>query len=161
MKPVITNILSACFAGLLMMGCASTKTYKPLEASDIVQMVQSHEFNFVAEKMNPLRGPQRNLNSYYDLLVTGDTLKSFLPYYGRAFVAPIDPSKGGLRFNSYDFTYESSKEDGRWNVAIIPKDVSDISKLTFTIFDNGNTTLHVNSVSKDPISFTGYVEKLK
>lgn len=161
MKPLVTKILLAGFSALIFIGCATTKNYKPLEASDVAAMVEAHEFHFVAEKMNPLRGGQRNLNSYYDLLVVNDTLKSFLPYYGRAFVPPVDPTQGGLRFNSYDFTYDYTMDNKRWTVTISPKDITQVTKMTFTIFDNGNTTLQVNSVNLDPISFSGHLEKVE
>lgn len=161
MKQIPNKLLIAIFAIMIFVGCSSTKNFKPLEASDVAVMVKNHEFHFVAEKMNPLRGPQRNLNSYYDLLIKRDTLKSFLPYYGRAFVAPVDPTQGGLRFNSYDFAYEYAMDNKRWTVTVTPKDVTQITRMTFTIFDNGNTTLHVNSVNLDPISFTGHLEKVE
>ncbi len=153
-------MLVITFAGFFLWGCTSTKNITKLEPSDIAEMVQSHQFHFIAEKMNPLRGPQRLLNSYYDLLVSKDTLKSFLPYFGRVFLPPVDPTQGGLRFSSYDFSYAYAKDKKAWNVTIVPKDVTQITKLYFTIFENGSVSLQVNSVSLDPISFQGHLEKV-
>src|SRR5664279_4274207 len=54
-------------------------------------MVDSQHFVFVAQTASPLRGGFRNLTSIYDVRVRKDTLVSYLPYFGRAYIAPIDP----------------------------------------------------------------------
>lgn len=161
MKHSISKLSMIVLSGLLLWGCTSAKNITKLEPSDVAAMVQAHAFHFIAEKMNPLRGPQRNLNSYYDLMVNQDTLKSFLPYFGRVFTPPVDPTQGGLRFSSYSFSYDYSQNKKAWNVTIVPKDVTQITKLYFTIFDDGTATLQVNSVSLDPISFQGHLEKVE
>lgn len=161
MKYSISKILLIAFSGIFLWECTSSKKMTSLEPSDISAMVEAHQFHFIAEKMNPLRGPQRLLNSYYDLLISKDTLKSFLPYFGRAFIAPIDPTQGGLRFTSYKFSYDYSQNKKAWDVTIVPKDVTQITKLYFTIFDNGTATLQVNSINLDPISFQGHLEKVE
>ncbi len=141
-------------------GCTPSKKIIALEPSDISSMMQNHQFVFVADRMNPLRGAQKVLNDYYFLKVKHDTLNSFLPYYGRAFVAPVDPAKGGLRFTSANFTYEmNNTENKKWEITIIPKDRMEIQKLFFTVFDNGNATLNITSTNRDPISFFGHLEK--
>lgn len=153
-------------AGILFFGmmifsqCSSSRKYEKLDKNDVEQLVNQHAFTFIAQNMQPMRGRQRTLSEYYDIKIKPDSVISFLPYFGRAFIAPIDPSKGGLQFNSTQFDYKvtSSKPD-EWNVTIVPHDVSEVHQISFLIFGNGDATLDVNSAHRDPISFSGYLQK--
>lgn len=122
-------------------------------------MVDSQHFVFVAQSVTPLKGGFRNLTSSYDVSISKDTIISYLPYFGRAYSAPLDPSQGGLNFTSTNFSYSVTphKKDG-WNVSIQPKDNTGIQQLLFTIYDNGSANLNVTSTSRDPISFDGYIK---
>jgi len=112
--------------------------------------------------VNPLRGRSRTLTSEYDVKINNDSLVSYLPYFGRAYQAPMDPSQGGIQFTSTSFSYEvNANGKNGWDVIIKPKDYQDVQQLSFTIFDNGSATLNVVSTQKDPISFNGNVEPIK
>ena len=128
----------------------------------IKQMIDSHNFVFVAQSVTPLRGRFRNLTSEYDVKVAGDTMVSYLPYFGRAYSAPLNPSEAGLNFTSTNFSYTVSphKKNG-WDVVIKPKDNSDIQQFRFTIYDNGSASLNVTNISRDPISFNGAIKEEK
>ncbi|MEO8414552.1 MAG: DUF4251 domain-containing protein [Ginsengibacter sp.] len=123
-------------------------------------MVDSQQFVFVAQTASPLRGGFRNLTSSYDVRVRKDTMISYLPYFGRAYTAPIDPAKSGLDFTSTNFSYTvtPNKKSG-WNIVIKPKDKMEVQQYAFTVFDNGSASLNVTNTSKDPISFNGYIKK--
>lgn len=147
----------------LFSNCSSTKntsTYKS-DASPITikNMIDSQSFIFVAESVNPVRGRFRILTSPYDVTVSQDSLTSYLPYFGRAYTAPIDPSQGGIQFTSTNFSYElSHNKSDKWDVVIKPKDRQDVQQLNFSIFDNGTASLNVISNSRDPISFNGHLQ---
>ena len=122
------------------------------------QIVESKNYIFKAESVNPPRGQLRHLTSEYDLVVTSDTVIAFLPYFGRAYSAPIDPSEGGIKFTSSDFDYTVEKKKRRsWQIMIKPRDANDIQALYLTVFDNNKTTLRINSVNRESISFNGYI----
>lgn len=153
-------LMMVLFGITILQACSSSKKYVKPDKDDVVQMINDHSFTFVAERMQPLRGRQRTLTSYYDMTVKNDTLRSFLPYFGRAFIAPIDPSKGGLEFTSTRFSYEVSPQTkDHWNITISPNDVSEVQQIIFTIYDNGNADVTINSTHRDPISFYGYLQK--
>ena len=142
--------------------CSGSKKSVGITGSDISTMVNNKNFRFVAEQVNPLRGRSRQLTSEYDVLLKGDSLISYLPYFGRAYQAPMNPSQGGIQFTSTNFSYSANlNKKGAWVVNIIPKDYQDIQQFTFTIFENGNAGLNVTSTSKDPISFNGRIKKSK
>jgi hypothetical protein len=81
---------------LVLFSCSSSKKIVQLNADDVRNMVDSSQFVFVAERVTPLRGSTRYLTSRYDVIVKKDSLDCELPYFGRAYQAPIDPSKGGI-----------------------------------------------------------------
>ena len=157
----IVFIITMVFLSIVLINCSSSRNTTTLEKGMIEEMIRNQSFIFVAERMNPLRGRSRILTSSYDVRVNNDSLVSFLPYFGRAYSAPIDPTKVGTQFTSTNFTYQVGKEkNNRWLISITPKDVSTIQQLLFTIFDNGTTSLSITSTSKDQISYEGYLKKI-
>ena len=150
------------FLSFFLMRCSSTKKVSSLNESDVKNIIDSSQFTFVAERMNPMRGTSRILTSYYDVEVKKDTLSSFLPFFGRSYQAPLDPSKSPLEFHSHNFTYKAEeKNKDQWQVLINPKDRQEIQQLLFTIFNNGTATLNVVSTNRDAISFYGHIERNK
>ena len=137
----------------------SAATKSDVRKQSIKNMIDSQHFTFIAQSVTPLRGRFRNLTSIYDVRIKGDTLKSYLPYFGRAFSAPINETESPLDFTSTDFSYTVTpgKKSG-WNVLIKPRNDRNVQQLMFTIYDNGSASLNVNSISRDPISFNGYIQ---
>ena len=122
------------------------------------QWVESRNFIFKAESVFPQQGRSRQLTSEYDLTISRDTISSFLPYFGRAYSAPVNPSEGGIKFTSVKFDYQPAKEKkGRWEILIKPDDAQDVRELYLTVYNNGRATLRVNSVNRQTISFNGYI----
>lgn len=129
------------------------------QKKDVIQnLVQSKNYNFVAQSVLPMSGRSINLTTVYNLKVSGDTLVSDLPYFGRAYVAPLNPAEGGIRFTSTDFNYtiKDRKKGGR-DIMILPKDVKDVRQMFLTVFENGQASLRVNSNNRQSISYNGYI----
>ncbi|MEP7142615.1 MAG: DUF4251 domain-containing protein [Ferruginibacter sp.] len=128
----------------------------------IKNLIDSQRYVFHAENVTPMSGRQRFLTSDYIVNISKDTIISDLPYFGRAYSAPINSGEGGIKFTSTDFGYEIiPRKKGGWDITIKPKDVPDVQRLTMTIFENGTASLQVTSTNRQPISFNGYVTKLK
>jgi hypothetical protein len=134
------------------------RTEAAAKAQEIRELVQSGDFIFEAQRMMPMRGGIMQLMGGYDLRVSQNEVRSFLPYFGRLYTMPMTPSDGPLRFESRQFNYKvTEKAKDRWEVEIAPKDVSSIQRMTLTIYDNGNANLQVLTNNRQPISFDGYV----
>jgi hypothetical protein len=122
------------------------------------QVLESKNFVFKAESVNPPRGRFRQLTSDYDLVVTGDTVIAYLPYFGRAYSAPINASEGGIKFTSSNFDYTVDKKKKRsYEILIKPNDAPEVQALYLTVFDNNKASLRVNSLNRESISFNGYI----
>jgi len=132
------------------------------KAPDVRTMLEAKNFVFKAQTALPMGGRNVNLTSDYDLTVRPDSVTSYLPYYGRAYTAPVNPGEGGIKFTSTSFDYQSAKEKkNRWVITIKPHDTPDVQDITLDVFDNGTASLHVNNQNRQAISFQGYVTEGK
>lgn len=128
----------------------------------IKNMVDSQNYVFTAQTALPMSGSTRQLTSDYDLKVTPTVITSYLPYFGRAYTAPINPSQGGIQFTSNNFEYKSTpRKKGGWDIQIRPKDYRDVQQMTLSISETGYATLQVTSTNRQAISFNGYIKEAK
>jgi hypothetical protein len=161
MKKVIINsriywLAIIAIALLPVTGLAQNKKEK--KAAEIKNIVEARNYVFKAQTALPTSGNTRQLTSDFDLQVSKDTIVSDLPYFGRAYTAPLHPSEGPLRFTSTDFQYiATDRKKGGWDITITPKDLQDPRQLTMSIFENGTASVVVTSYNRQPISFNGYV----
>lgn len=85
-----------------------------------------------------------------------------MPYFGRAFVAPMNPSEGGIRFTSTDFNYTvKDRKKGGWDIAILPKDAKDVRQMLLSVTESGYGSLQVISNNRQQISYNGYLMERK
>lgn len=163
-KRTMTAILVVTI-GLLFSGCGASQsaTEKAQQAQFLSEQIKSFNFEFVATYAYPQNFRPINLSSPYDVKVLPDTVQAYLPYYGRAFSAPMDPSEGGIKFTSTDFKYEIEKgrKAGNWIIKIITADTNRPFELNFNLWDNGIGSLNVQDRDRQSISFQGSVEAQK
>ena len=124
------------------------------------ELVETKHFVFTAQTVLPLGGAMRQLTSEYDVKLSGDSLITYLPYFGRAY-GPINPGDdGGIKFTSTKFDYNTkARKKGGWDITITPKDNRDVRQLNFTISTSGYATLQVSSNNRQSISYNGYISK--
>ena len=147
------------FVVILFFALATSTHAQDLDAAIVQKAVETKNYVFKAETATPQRGGFRHLTPGYELLVRPDTVVSYLPYFGRSFSAPINPSDAGIKFTSMNYEYSvKNKKKNRWDITIKPNDVSAIRDLNLTVFDNGRASLRVNSNDREAISFDGYIK---
>ncbi len=136
----------------------SKEEKKAVPQAAVESMINSKHYVFIASSMSPTGGKTRQLTSYYDVKVKGDTIVSYLPYFGRAYTAPINSSGGGIDFTSTSFDYIiTPRKKGGWDIKIKFKDQSDVREMDFTVYDNGRADVFVTSNSRQSVSFSGMV----
>ena len=145
---------------IIMLSGLLTLKAQETDAAEIQKMMDTKNFIFKAESAHPQSGRTRQLTPEYDVTINGDKIISFLPYYGRAYNAPVS-SEGGIKFTSTDFSYEIKKVKKGWDLTVKPKDFTDVQQLYFTVFTNGRATLQVTSNNRQSISYNGYIVKGK
>jgi len=156
-------LFSAFMAGTFLMSCGTSQTVaeKEQKALRIKEKVESPKFTFYAETAYPMRFRPIHLSgSYYDLKVSKDTVQAYLPYYGRAYVAPLDPTDGGIKFTSTKFEYkvEKGKRSGNWKITINTLDTGRGLSLFLDVWDNGSARLNVIDPDRQTIFFEGSIE---
>lgn len=98
----------------------------------------------------------------YQLEINKDSVEAYLPYYGRAYNANMNPNDSGIKFKSKKFGYKTdTKKKGGWVINIVPKDAKDVQSMTLSVSENGYASLNVNSTNKQSISYNGYISEPK
>jgi hypothetical protein len=167
---ILSNVLKKSLPFLLFVTGSQlmvrAQTAKPDKKAEkraaIRSLVESQNYDFRATSVTPMSGRSRQLTSDYDLKVTKEAIVSYLPYFGRAYSAPMDPSQGGIQFTSKQFDYTISEgKKGGWNILIKPKDYRDVQQMNLSISEDGYGTLQVTSTQKQPISFYGSIAAIR
>jgi hypothetical protein len=160
LKSITIAILMLVALGSAIAAKAQTSKSEAKKTSQVVQiknLVDSQNFVFVPQTLLPMRGLARHLTGEYYLRVAKDSVISYLPYFGRAYSAPLDPTHIDFDYTSIRFDYtKSENKKGGWTITIKPKDHTSVSQLILRIFENGSASLNINS-DRDPISYQGYI----
>lgn len=153
------------FTGLVLQACGSSRSTAEKEqlAAEIRQAVELSDFIFEATYAYPTGYRSVYLSPYYDVKISPDTVKSYLPYYGRAYRAPMDPREGGFNFTSTDFSIESSpgSREGNWVTEVTILDLDRPVTFRFDLWENGTARLDVNDMNRQAISFQGNIKTKK
>jgi hypothetical protein len=167
---------------IILFNCLCVVTVNALAQTDkatTLKIITEKTFVFVAKTAMPLNATEINAvmrqmpgnigganidlsGNTYDIQITKDSITTFLPYYGRAFNAPINATDNGFKFTSKKFIYSNVKrKKGGWNITITPTDVKDGIRMNLSVSENGYATLSVNSNSKQSIAYSGYLSEIK
>lgn len=157
------------FTGLITTGLTTTISAQQKEtraakeaakAAEVKGWIDAKQYVFVPQSAIPMGGRVVQLTGEFFLAVSPDSLVSYLPYYGRAYTAPIDPTKNSMDFKSKSFDYTSTpRKKGGWDITIRPKDNRDVATINLTVGESGYGTLQVTSNSKQPISYNGVLRE--
>lgn len=165
MRKMIVYTTALLFSWLLLWACGTTQSAAEQEqvAREIRHAVDVSTFTFDAAHAYPTGFKPVYLSSNYDVRVLPDTVKAYLPYYGRAYRAPLDPKEGGFHFTSTDFAYRvmPGNRQGNWIAEIEFMDQNRPLSFTFDIWENGTARLTVSDADRQPISFQGDIEREK
>jgi len=165
------NSIKLFYVLLISTGCfytagAQTTDKKAAKTAEIKKLVNDRNFIFKANYVNPFRGAGRALTSDYDLTVLKDTIRAYLPYFGRAYTADYGSTDNGIKFTwtQFDYKITAGKKSG-WDILITQKDknisnANAVQSLRLSVSSDGYASLQVTSVNRDPISFNGTIEEM-
>jgi len=162
-KILFTSIILffSCYATYAQ-GNQSRREQRQARTVEVQRMIEMQDYKFVAQRTNPMQGRSISLTSAYDLRVGNDTISAYLPYFGRAYIAPMDPLDGGIKFESSDFTYQLEQaRRGGWIAKITIRDARHRIDMVLQISTNGSASLSVNDVTRQPITFSGIIGRRK
>ena len=110
----------------------------------VKEAIAAKQYKINVDRMQPMRGGSRNLTTNYTLEIRNDSVFSYLPYFGVAYNAPYG---GGKSLN--------------FNASIKTRSDEDNYEYRLTIFPDGSTSIHVQPMNKQSISFTGEMDTEK
>jgi len=159
MKNLKNVVLESAVAFAAAILCISFAHAQNIDKSTIQNFIKGKTLIFKAQTVMPLTGSVRTLTSEYELKLSGDSLTCYLPYFGRAYSAGYGEG-GAINFTTTKFEYKATqRKKGGWDISIYPKDVNDVRVLNLTVFEKGYGNLQVLSNNRQPIAFTGFVER--
>jgi hypothetical protein len=121
-------------------------------------VINNKEFRFMAQSANTMKGSTLPVDPGYELKLMTDSLKVDFPYFENGYSANFGTNDDVVKYNSRNFTYSAEMtKKGGWNINIIPKDNTDIKKMSMNISNAGYCTLRINFSHRDPISFYGTI----
>lgn len=166
MKALLISILSLLSLATILGSCNSAKTAQRTKANQdsVATWWQNKNFVFHATNAQPLSGRNINLTSEYTFEMRNDSIIAWLPYFGRAFTAPTNPSDGGIKFATNNYQIRDDKlEKKMYKMNIVPKglpafqNTKDVQQMWLTIGVDGYGTLQLQSLNQTPISYYGYI----
>lgn len=142
---------------LLVLGACSSLKTSPDTVSKVSEKVNARDYVISVHMANPMRMNPVYLTSEYDLKIKGDSAFGYLPYFGVAHIAPVNPSEGGIRFSRpmMDYSAEQNVTKGLWNIRFRVAEGQLLYSVFIQLYDNGKATVDVNSYDKDMIRFDG------
>lgn len=160
----ITNLLLP----VLFFSCSSNQVSidQQVKYEAYEKMIQKPDFVFVPNNTRSMNGKTINFDGGYSLTISPDTISAYLPYFGRAYSAPINTTEGGIKFISTDFDLNQlAKKKGAYELKITPLDIKNSDLRGIVLFldvnNSGYANLRLQTINKQPISFYGQIEKRK
>lgn len=162
MKAKLTGLV---FLALVCASCATqrlTPEEKQAQREHIAQMVADSlnggRFKVMLDYVLPLRMPPHHLTSPYEVALRGDTLRSYLPYFGVVYSVPYGGGEG-LNFDAHINSYQCQQvKRDMYRVEVVASRPDDIYVYTFDIYNNGKAELKVTCRNRDLICFTGEMD---
>lgn len=133
------------------------------EFNSVKELVESRNYEFIADRALPQRGGSKDLTTTSNFLrVTDSIAYASLPFYGRAYnVAYGGP--GGINFKGeiYDFSLQENEKKLNLVLSFKVKGDADQFDCIFTISSGTSVTLSVTSQQRDPISYYGMLKTME
>lgn len=158
---MIRTILGSILT-LLLMACATTaeRAARQAETASVVNAaVADRHYKITITQAYPQRGGSVNVSRDFFLEVKGDTLVSYLPFFGRAYRSLYGGTEKGLNFTETIRKYEQAKSKaGVTRIRMQARNEEDSYVYTVEIADNGKASIRVQAMERDDMRYDGDLE---
>ena len=110
--------------------------------------------------MNPMRGRTVHVTSDYDVRIQNDSIFSYLPFFGRAYSVDYGGTESPMIFEQPIEAFISTENKNGYSIEVHVRNRNDMLDFSFHVTESGSTTLTVNSVNRQSISYFGQLEKV-
>ena len=155
--PLLAAVLTVSSCGIFSETPAERREREAREAQLVTEKVNTGNFTIDIDRMYPLRGSSKSVTNY-SITVKDGKLISALPFIGRAWKVPYGGGHA-LNFEAdiLNYTVTPVRKDG-YEVRIYVKTDEDEHLYLLTIFDNGRSSLDVQSGNRDRMSYSGIMD---
>ena len=123
----------------------------------ISEVINNKEFRVQINQVTPRRGRTFHPTTPYNVRIQNDSIFSYLPYMGRATSITYGGGEG-LNFKAPLRNYEAKLvKNKRISVVLNTKSKDDTYRYSFSIYPNGKTTIDVQGINRESISFMGEI----
>lgn len=124
-------------------------------AREVNEAIANRHLAVDVSTAQPNRGRVIHLTTLYSLEVKGDTLVSYLPYYGRAYSVPYGGGKG-LNFEAIITGWRHTQpKAGEHIIQMEVPNEEDTYYYLVTLYESGKAFIDVSCRNREHISFTG------
>lgn len=156
MKRLFILLILVMGLGSLSLSAQSTKEEEQNAKMLLVRKaVESKRYKMSFDRIYPQRGQSRYIGNEYELEIKGDSVSSYLPYFGVAHSASYS-GNNVLDFDK-EYTDYQFKEGKKESLLVSFKVKSDSEYLEYqlTIYSNGNVRLYIQPLRRDAVSYNG------
>ena len=125
---------------------------------EITNLLKERTFVFKPTHAIPLGGGSVFLSHSFDAEIKGDTLISYLPFYGVAYRVEYGGRNGAFDFTQPIQDFKMEKDRKGYQVNLEVKNKMDFLTFNFQISELGNATLSITSTNRQAITFYGHIE---
>jgi hypothetical protein len=153
------NLLILLYFVLTFVSCATLQEReqrKEQMKKAVAEAVTTKQMHIDITSMNTMRYGSRAVTPDFFLELKGDSVRSYLPYLGQAYQAPMMSPSQGLNFvtKAKSIKVSQPKKD-QSRIEIDMKTDEDSYHYVIDLYDSGKAYIHVRSQHRDPISFDG------
>lgn len=131
---------------------------KAYVANQVFENLDKMHYTIEVDYMTQRRGGMRSLPAGYELKIKGDTVISYLPYFGEVY-ATRSANYGqlkGLNFTGMIYNYSAVMvKQGEYRVQFQTETEEDRYFYSIQVFDNGKSYIDVLGENRNGISFQG------
>ncbi len=155
----LKTLLLAVVSVILTTACAS-KEERAAQMAERTQQVeaalQKQHYKIDIQTMTPRQGGSRQVSYGFSLQVKGDTLVSYLPYFGRAYSVPYAGTGKGLNFTERirEYAVERARK-GQTLIRLRVQNEEDNYLFTILVFDSGEADIDLQPRERESIRYSG------
>ena len=130
---------------------------KAAQEQQVCDLVESGSYAISFDRANPARGMSRTLSPDYEMKFENNRVTTYLPYFGTAHTAPMDPTKLAIELTDQEIDVKTEKDPKKGYSVTFSAKTQTNENITFylKITYSGMATLSINSSTREPISFLG------
>ena len=126
--------------------------------SSIETLLNSKNFEFIANTAIPLSGPTRDLvGSNYSITFTPEKVISYMPFYGRAYSGMAYGRDKGMRFEGKPEDFIITNTGKGYEINANVKGENDTYIISIITGNSGFATLSISSNDRGTISYQGEI----